>query len=72
MRRKGLARQLMLALEAEARARKRSLVTLDTATGDAAEPLYFSLGYVKVGEIPRYAMMPAGGFTATSIFYKQL
>ncbi len=72
MRRKGVARKLMLALEAEARARNRTLITLDTATGEAAEPLYQSLGYVKAGIIPNYAMKAAGGFTATTIFYKNL
>ncbi len=72
MRRKGVARKLMLALEAEARARNRTLITLDTATGEAAEPLYQSLGYVRAGIIPDYAMKAAGGFTATTIFYKNL
>lgn len=72
LRRRGVARSLMLALEREARARNRTLLTLDTATGDAAEPLYETLGYVKVGVIPGYAMKPAGGLTATSIFYKQM
>ncbi|MDP9137752.1 MAG: GNAT family N-acetyltransferase [Pseudomonadota bacterium] len=72
MRRRGIARKLMLALEHEAKVRNRSLITLDTVTGDAAESLYASLGYVKVGVIPGYAMMPAGGLSATTIFYKQL
>jgi ribosomal protein S18 acetylase RimI-like enzyme len=54
-RRRGIARQLMLALEDVARAEHRSLLTLDTWTGGDAEALYRSLDYVAVGAIPRYA-----------------
>ena len=39
-RRQGLARQLMSRLEEEARARKRTLLVLDTVSGGAAEQLY--------------------------------
>jgi ribosomal protein S18 acetylase RimI-like enzyme len=53
-RRRGLARALMLRLEAEAVARGRSLLTLDTRTGDTAEPLYAGLGYRTAGVIPGY------------------
>jgi len=55
MRRRGIARALMLALEAAARADGRTLLTLDTWTGSHAESLYRSLGYVTLGVIPRYA-----------------
>jgi len=71
-RRRGIARALMLALEQEARRMKRSLLTLDTVTGSAADRLYRSLGYIECGEIPRYAMMPDGSWCGTTIFYKQL
>jgi GNAT superfamily N-acetyltransferase len=54
-RRRGIARALMLALEPIARSEGRTLLTLDTWTGRAAERLYQSLGYVTVGVIPRYA-----------------
>ena len=54
-RRRGIARRLMLALEAVARTEHRSLLTLDTWTGGYAETLYRSLEYVVVGVIPRYA-----------------
>jgi ribosomal protein S18 acetylase RimI-like enzyme len=53
-RRRGLARALMTRLEAEARARGRSLLTLDTRTGDTAEPLYAGLGFQAAGVIPGY------------------
>jgi GNAT superfamily N-acetyltransferase len=72
-RRRGIARQLMLAIEALARAEGRSLLTLDTVTGGAAEPLYASLGYIRAGVIPGYALAPDGGtFDATSLMFKQL
>jgi hypothetical protein len=42
-------------------------------TGSPAELLYLSCGCVKAGEIPRYALWPAGGEPgATSVFYKIL
>ena len=59
--------------EAEARARGRTLLTFDTMAGSAAEKLYLGLGYVRVGEIPRYALYPDGsGPAATAILYKLL
>lgn len=53
-RRRGLARQLMAEIETRARALGRSLITLDTRTGDKAEPLYASLGYRVAGVITDY------------------
>lgn len=54
-RRSGIGRALMAAAEELARAEGRTLLTLDTRTGDAGEPLYVSMGYVVVGVIPRYS-----------------
>ncbi|HET7788412.1 MAG TPA: GNAT family N-acetyltransferase [Myxococcales bacterium] len=72
-RRRGLGRALFAAVEAEARLRKRTLLTFDTMSGSGAEQLYLSCGAVKVGEIPEYALFPSGGVpAATSIFYKRL
>jgi GNAT superfamily N-acetyltransferase len=71
-RRRGIARRLLSALEEEARARGRTLLTLDTMVGSAAEKLYASLGYVRVGAIPDYALWPNGTPGTASIFYKQL
>lgn len=72
-RRRGAARALMTALERIAQSEGRTLLTLDTVTGGNAEPLYLSLGYVKVGVIPGYAR---GSLTpdleATTIMYKDL
>lgn len=72
-RRFGIARRLMLVLEEEARARSRSLITLDTRTGDKAEPLYTALGYQTAGIIPAYSRDVASDrLDATTIMYKQL
>ncbi|MGQ7791802.1 GNAT family N-acetyltransferase [Faunimonas sp. B44] len=72
-RRRGIARALMAAAESEAAARGRSLLTLDTRTGDHAEPLYASLGYVTAGTIPGYCRDPsADRLDATTIMYKRL
>ncbi|RRR00954.1 GNAT family N-acetyltransferase, partial [Enterococcus faecalis] len=49
-----------------------SVLVLDTATGSGAETFYQRAGWQKVGEIPRYALMPDGAMTATSVFYKFL
>jgi GNAT superfamily N-acetyltransferase len=72
-RRRGIAKALMIAIEAVAQAEGRTLLTLDTWTGRAAESLYLSLGYVAAGVIPRYAR---GSLTPelepTTIMYKHL
>ncbi|MCB2102824.1 MAG: GNAT family N-acetyltransferase [Rhodobacterales bacterium] len=73
-RRRGIARALMAALEAEARRLGRTLLTLDTRTGDLAEPLYRSLGYVTVGVIPDFCLDPIepGRLFGATFMYKVL
>ena len=71
-RRRGIAAQLMEAAEREALAEGRTLLVLDTVTGDAAEHLYERLGWTRVGVIPNYALYPDGRLCATTVFYKQL
>lgn len=72
-RRRGIARALMVELERRAGGLERSLLTLDTRTGDAAEPLYASLGYRTAGMIPGYCLDPAEGrLDSTTIMYKAL
>jgi GNAT superfamily N-acetyltransferase len=67
----GLGAALMAALETEARRRKLSLLTLDTASPEA-DRLYRRLGYTETGVIPRYALFPDGRFCDTTIFWKAL
>jgi hypothetical protein len=72
-RRGGIARALMAALEHRATALGRSLITLDTRTGDMAEPLYTSLGYQTVGVIPGYCRDTIEDrYDPTTIMYKTL
>ncbi|KZB61960.1 acetyltransferase [Thalassospira lucentensis] len=72
-RRMGIARKLMEALEKRAFAKARHLLTLDTRTGDSAEPLYASLGFETAGVIPAYARDPfSEKLSATTVMYKRL
>lgn len=73
LRRRGVGRALMAALEERARAAGRSLITLDTRTGDGAEPLYAALGYATAGIIPGYCRDPfVDRLDATTIMFKAL
>jgi GNAT superfamily N-acetyltransferase len=71
-RRRGVAAQLMEAAEREALAEGKTLLVLDTVTGDDAERLYERLGWTRVGVIPDYALYPDGRLCATTVFYKRL
>ena len=68
----GVARQHMTKLEEVSRLAGKTLLVLDTVTGDTAERLYTNLGWTRVGVIPRYALYPDGRWCNTTIFYKQL
>jgi ribosomal protein S18 acetylase RimI-like enzyme len=69
-RRRGIAERLMEHAEAEARVEGRTLLVLDTVTGDAAERLYERLGWNRVGVIPGYALYPDGRRCDTTVFWK--
>jgi ribosomal protein S18 acetylase RimI-like enzyme len=69
-RRRGVARLLMEHAETEARAEGKTLLVLDTVTGDGAEFLYERLGWTKVGVIPGYALYPDGRPCDTTVFWK--
>ena len=72
-RRQGIAQALMAALERRAGDIGRSLITLDTRTGDTAEALYTSLGYQTAGVIPGYCRDPIEDrLDSTTIMYKAL
>lgn len=73
-RRRGIARLMMLEVDAMAARLGRRLITLDTRTGDSAEPLYASLGYLTVGVISGFSRDPfdAAKVDGTTIMYKQL
>lgn len=69
---RGIARALMQELERRAREQRFTLLLLDTCKGSAAEQLYTSLGWRRVGEVPNFALNPDGSFCDTVFFYKQL
>jgi GNAT superfamily N-acetyltransferase len=71
-RRRGVAQRLMAAVDDVARAAGRTVLVLDTVTGGDAERLYQRTGWQRVGEIPKYALMPDGDFCSTTFFHKQL
>ncbi len=71
-RRRGLGSALMQAAEDAARDLGRWLLVLDTVTDSEASRLYLSLGWVRVGDIPGYALMPDGQLCSTTYFYKDL
>ena len=71
-RRKGVAQRLMAALDDAARSEGKSVLVLDTVTGGDAERLYERAGWQRVGEVPRYALMPDGAFCGTTFFFKHL
>lgn len=71
-RRRGLGSALMHAAEVVARDAGKTLLVLDTATGSDAARLYERLGWVRVGDIPSYALLPQGGLCGTTVFYRNL
>jgi ribosomal protein S18 acetylase RimI-like enzyme len=71
-RHRGVGRELMRSAEETARAAGKTLLVLDTATGSDAERLYESLGWIRAGIIPDYALWPDGRFCTTTILYKAL
>jgi GNAT superfamily N-acetyltransferase len=71
-RRRGVGRALMAEIEARARSGGFTLLTLDTVRGDAAEYLYASAGWQRVGVIPDYALYPDGRPCDTVVFYKKV
>ena len=71
-RRQGIARRLMAAIDDTARAEGKSVLVLDTVTDSDGDGLYAALGWVRVGVVPRYALMPDGAVCDATIFYKHV
>ncbi len=71
-RRQGLGESLLRAAEATAVECGKTLLVLDAVTGGDAERLYARLGWQRVGVIPNYALMPYGGYCATTYFYREV
>ncbi len=71
-RRFGLGAALMRSAEQCAREAGKTLLVLDTVSGSAAERLYESLGWIKAGVIPNYALFPDGSLCDAAIFWKAI
>jgi GNAT superfamily N-acetyltransferase len=70
-RRLGAGAALLAAAEGAALGAGKTLLVLDTASGDA-ERLYARLGWQRCGVIPVYALLPGGGLCDTTFFYRTL
>jgi GNAT superfamily N-acetyltransferase len=68
---KGVGAALLATIEAIAREKGRTLLVLDTASDDARR-LYERGGWQRLGNIPDYALLPAGGFCDTTIYWKKI
>jgi GNAT superfamily N-acetyltransferase len=71
-RRQGLGEALMQAAETAAKAAGRTLLLLDAVTGGDAARLYERLGWVRVGDVPDFALYPDGGLCSTTYYYRRL
>ena len=71
VRRRGVGAALMRAAEAAAAAAGRTVLVLDTASAEA-ERLYERSGWVRVGAVPDYALMPDGRLCDTVFLYKRI
>jgi len=72
VRGRGVARRLMEAAEAEARAEGKTLLVLDAVTGGDAARLYDRLGWTTVGVVPGFALYPDGRPCDTTYFWKAI
>jgi GNAT superfamily N-acetyltransferase len=70
-RQQGIGAGLLRAAEVAAVRAGKTLLVLDTAS-DGAERLYARGGWVRVGIVPGYALLPDGRPCATTYYYKAL
>ena len=71
-RREGLGAVLMRAAESMARGLGKTVLVLDAVTDGDAARLYERLNWVRVGDIPDFALMPNGAPCSTTFFYRNL
>jgi len=68
---RGVGALLRQAVERVARDCGRIVLVLDTAN-DVAARLYARSGWIECGTVPDYALLPQGGYCATTFFYRRL
>lgn len=71
-RRRGVGAALLSAAEAFAIETGKTLLVLDAVTDGDAARMYARHGWVRVGDIPNYALMPDGAPCSTTYFYRDL
>jgi GNAT superfamily N-acetyltransferase len=71
-RRRGLGAALLRAAEATARDCGKTLLVLDAVTGGDAARMYERHGWVRVGDVPGFALMPDGVPCSTTYYYRDL
>jgi GNAT superfamily N-acetyltransferase len=71
LRRRGIGAALMEAAHASARQAGKTLLVLDTASAEA-ERLYERAGWIRVGVVPDYALLPDGRPCDTVFYYRRL
>lgn len=72
VRRCGFGESLMKAAENLALECGRWLLVLDAVTGGDAARLYERLGWVRVGDVPEFALYPDGSLCSTTYYYRRL
>ena len=72
VRRQGLGAALLRGAERMARDCDRTLLVLDAVTGGDAARMYERHGWVRVGDVPNFALYPGGGYCSTTYFYRDL
>lgn len=72
LRRQGLGAALLRGAEQMARECGRTLLVLDAVTGGDAARMYARHGWVRVGDVPNFALYPGGGYCSTTYFYRDL
>lgn len=71
-RRRGLGEALLRAAEATAKECGKTLLVLDAVTDGDAARLYERLGWVRVGQVPNFALMPDGAPCSTTYYFRRL
>jgi len=71
-RRLGLGAALLRGAEQMARDCGRTLLVLDAVTDGDAARMYARHGWIRVGDVPNFALYPDGRFCSTTYFYRDL
>lgn len=71
-RSRGLGSALVRAAEGLALELGRTVLVLDAVTDGTAARMYERLGWVRVGDVPRFALMPDGAECGTTFYYREL